>query len=181
MIVAGLDVSLAGSGVAVYDTALREWKLSLVKAPAQGDSLRMMRYRIRLAIDGVLDLLPAHGLVLIALEKPLPARSGFASLQLERAAVYWQLVDQLLPKCELIDIHPKVRAKLATGNGNASKPEVLKRVRADFPDLTVRDHNAADAVALCAAAAAAVGAPLMTYDAKQQAAYDSVSWPEIGR
>jgi Holliday junction resolvasome RuvABC endonuclease subunit len=179
MIVVGLDVSLTCSGVAIVGGNQEQSGITTrrVSSPDLGDSLLGVRNRIRVAVDGLLQVIPSRT-SLIVIEKPLPARSGFASLQLERGALYWWLVDQLLPRCVVVPVHPKTRAKLATGNGNATKRDVRAAVRADFPGVQVPDDNVADAVALAVAGARSLGVSLVEYSPAQLEAYGKVSWPE---
>lgn len=176
MIVVGLDVSLTQTGIAVVDTETESVVTFRVAAPKGDDGLAAMRLRIRKCVDGVIHRIPPH-VDLVVAETPLPARGGFAALQLERAAAFWFLMDQLLPRTQVVGVHPKTRAKLATGNGNASKKDVLEHVREDFPDLVIRDDNEADAVALAAAGSRWLGAPLVAYSVEQEKAYANVAWP----
>lgn len=178
MIVVGLDVSLTQTGIAVVDTEVRSVVTARVAAPKTEAGLAAMRLRIRKCVDGVMHRIPPR-FDLVVVERPLPARGGFAALQLERAAAYWFLVDQLIPRGLVLDVHPKTRAKLATGDGNASKKDVLVRVREDFPDLVIRDDNEADAVVLADAGSRWLGAPLRAYTAEQEKAFANVAWPEM--
>jgi Holliday junction resolvasome RuvABC endonuclease subunit len=182
VIVVGIDVSLTKTGVAIVDTETRTVTAGRVVSASLGEGVVPMRNRIRKAVDGVLGWMP-HAIDLVVLERPLPARGGFASLQLERAAAYWFLVDQLVPRCggAIADVHPSTRAMLATGNGHAKEAEVLARIRSDFPDLVVADDNVADAVALAAGGAAWLGTRLIEYSPKQETAHGNVSWPSISK
>lgn len=176
MIVVGLDISLTQTGIAIVDTEVRSVVTSRVSAPKAADGLAAMRLRIRKCVDGVMHRIPPH-VDLVVVERPLPARGEFAGLQIERGAAYWFLMDQLLPRALVVDVHPKTRAGLATGNGNASKKDVLARVREDFPDLVIRDDNEADALVLADAGSRWLGAPLRAYSLKQEQAFAKVAWP----
>lgn len=166
------------TGVAIVDTEVRSVVTARVAAPKGADGLAAMRLRIRKCVDGVMHRIPPH-FDLIVVERPLPARGGFAALQIERGAAYWFLMDQLIPRGLVVDVHPNTRAMLATGNGAAKKKDVLARVREDFPDLVVRDDNEADAVVLADAGSRWLGAPLRAYSAKQEKAFANVAWPEM--
>lgn len=178
MIVVGLDVSLTQTGIAIVDTELKRIVLATrVKSASSGSSLMARRSRIRRCVDGVLRFVPAR-VDLVVAEMPLPPVSGKAGLQIERGAAYWMLVDQLLPRVPVVEVHPRTRAKLATGNGNGTKDDVVRSMRAAFPDLLIADDNVGDAVALAVAGARWLGAPLMEFSAKQDEAYGAVPWPE---
>ena len=180
MIVVGLDVSLTRTGVCVIDTELRQIVLATrVASPSTGPALLARRSRIRKCVDGVLMFIPPHT-DLVVLEQPLPPVGGKAGLQIERGGAYWMLVDQLAPRTALVEVHPRTRAKFATGNGNASKDDVVAAMRAAFPDARIADDNVADAVALAAAGARWLGAPLMELSPKQDEAYGAVPWPGKG-
>jgi Holliday junction resolvasome RuvABC endonuclease subunit len=179
MIIMGLDVSLVQTGIARWQelpSGAQHLETFRVPSPDLGDSLLAMRRRIRVTVDRVMLRMP-KSFDLLVVERPLPARSGFASLQLERAAAYWMLIDQLLPRGPVVDVHPKTRAKIATGNGNAKKRDVLLQARRDFHPLQLADDNAADAVVLMAAGCARFGRPLIEYTAEQRKGLAAIEWP----
>lgn len=181
MIVVGLDVSLVCTGIAIHWTDREEWqplmRTERVKTVPSGDSLQELSERIALVVAGTLAVIPKSPLELLVVEQPVPS-TRLSALQLERAAAYYMLVDKLAPRCKhVVAIHPRTRAKLACGNGNARKRVVRDAVRADFPGLLIPDDNVADAVALAAAGAAWLGAPLLEYTVPQLEAFGRVPWP----
>jgi hypothetical protein len=178
----GVDPSLTCTGLAligpdgVGTTRVRT-------SPQEG--LRGLRDRIRVAVGQTLRFAGAAGPVplLTVIEAPVVVRGGRGGAQLERAWLYGLLVDQLLIRGEVVAVRPKVRAKYATGNGNAEKPEVLAAVRAAFPLADVPNHDVADALALAAMGARASGRPSEQLSAdddvskKQMEAMAAVAWP----
>jgi Holliday junction resolvasome RuvABC endonuclease subunit len=178
VIVVGIDVSLRATGLAIRDTVLEVTTTGRVVAPALGDDVLAVRNRIRRCVDGVLRWMPPR-VDLVVIEHPIPATSGYASMQLERAAAYWILVDQLVARCPVAAVHPRTRAKLATGNGNASKAAVLAAMRETFPQVNIPDDNVADAVALVEAGARRVGYGTVLYSPEQMSAFAKVAWPRI--
>lgn len=173
MIAVGLDPSLTCSGVAVMDgeggIATRR-----VVAPNLGASLLARRNRIRRAVDGILAVLPLR-IDITVIEVP-HSRQQYGA-QNERIALYWILVDQLIARGPVMEVAPSQRAKLATGNGRAKKPDVIAATRAAFPDVRIPDDNVADAVGLAWAGARWAGMPAPEYSHGQEEAFARLDWP----
>ncbi|WP_345434808.1 hypothetical protein [Microbacterium gilvum] len=139
------------------------------------------RRRMRRMLTGMLVGVPAQ-VDLSVVEGPAIA-GKFRGKADERAGLRWMLIDQLLARGPVAVVTPNTRELLAVGRGFARgtsqavrKGAVLDRVRATFPEVQIPDHNAADAVALAAAGAHALGMP-MTYSAKQISAHAGIAWP----
>lgn len=178
MIVVGLDLSLRCSGIAIGD------ELTRVQSGTTS-GVRETRDRIYYCAARISLLLPPKGDdVLAVVEAPSFAtpkeRRG---LEHERAALWWITVDQLYRReFDVVTVTPKQRAKLATGNGNAKKPEVKAAMRAAHPGLWIADDNVADAVALRDAGLRHLGRlpSAVPWDKKQDEAMRAVRWPERG-
>lgn len=177
----GVDLSLSVTGVAVIDVGGDAPVVSCdrVTCRRRGGSLGERAARIAEVVDGVRAAIPADA-DLVVVESPLPAVSGFHGLQLERAAAFWMVVTYLMRTVPVVEVHPRVRAKLATGSGNARKDDVLAAVRAAFPGVSVADHNVADALVLAGAGARWMGVPVVDYSAGQESAFTGVVWPGSG-
>ena len=172
VIVVGLDLSLASTGVAV----IRDGQVSLerVDAAASDDPLQSWR-RIESTAERTLRQVPAGALVV--LEGPSwGSRFGKPD---ERHAQRWMVRGPLLACGHVVVIvSPRTRAKYAANDGKAQKRAVLASMRARHPDLTIRDHNVADALALAAMGARSFGSPIDGEPSKQQIeAMGAVSWP----
>jgi len=172
VIVVGLDLSLASTGVAV----LRAGHVFLhrVDGKADDDPLQSWR-RIKTTASQTLGHVPA--VALVVLEGPSwGSRFGKPD---ERHAQRWIVRGALLERGHrVVVVAPRTRAKYAALNGKAEKRAVLAAMRARHPDLTIRDHNVADALALAAMGARSLGTPIDGVAEKQQTeAMDAVSWP----
>lgn len=173
MIAVGLDPSLTCTGLAIFDTE-GGVVTRRVRTPNIGTSLLARRQRMRRAIDGVLSNVPARVDVTL-IEVPNAAKQHGAHG--ERMALYWWLVDQMFARGPVVEVAPKSRAKLATGNGNAGKDDVVEFVRAAFPDVRIPDDNVADAVGLAWAGARWAGIPTPEYSPMQEEAFARLAWP----
>ena len=192
-VVVGIDSSLTCSGCARVDLGVgadgqleavrRETWRALAPQPDESN-VRSERRRIRVMLREILALVPDF-VDLSVIEGPAPA-AGFSGKADERAGLRWMLIDQLLVRGPVAVVTPGTRAVLATGRGlrrrknesaRAAKANVLEMVRAQFPDAHVPNHDVADAVALAAAGAHALGMPLPYTDA-QITAHGKVLWPE---
>lgn len=172
MIAVGLDPSLTCSGVAIANGT--EVTTRRVMAPNQGKSLLARRNRIRFALDGILTPIP-HRVDVTVIEVP-HSKQQFGA-QNERIALYWFLVDQLAARGPVVEVAPSQRAKLATGNGRATKGDVVAVTRAAFPEAQIPDDNVGDAIALMWAGARWVGAEMPTYLPGQEEAFERLAWP----
>jgi crossover junction endodeoxyribonuclease RuvC len=73
-----------------------------------------------------------------------------------------------------------VRAKYATGKGNAGKQDVLASVVRDHPDTEILDHNMADAMIFAAMGSRSIGKPMeiRMQESPEMEAYDKVNWDD---
>lgn len=176
MSVVGVDPSLTCTGLARITDGYLE-TLRLPTKPEGGDLLDTRR-RVRYITGRMVAFVPSGSLALVeAMYVPQGGKS--AGSVIERAWLFGFLVDQLIARgCTVVPVRPKVRAKLATGNGNAEKRDVLDAIRDRFPATRIPDDNVADAVALAAAGARWLGSPVDGALTKpQNEAMASVPWP----
>jgi Holliday junction resolvasome RuvABC endonuclease subunit len=174
VIAVGLDLSLTCSGVSVAtERTVQSWR---VQTGPASDVLGTWR-RIRTAASRVIRNVPAPCLVVVEWAS-YQSRNGQPD---ERAAQRWQVVGHLAELgCEVVKVAPSQRAKYATGNGRAKKPEVLASMRARHPLLEIPDHNVADSVALAAMGMRFLGAPIDGVASREQdEVMRAVRWPDI--
>ncbi|WP_146244946.1 crossover junction endodeoxyribonuclease RuvC [Curtobacterium sp. MCBD17_028] len=172
--VVGLDLSLACSGV-TYISPTGHIDARRVQTSTTSGVLEEWR-RIRTAAARVVRLVPAPCLVLVEWAS---YGSKFGA-QDERGAHRWLVAGTLAELgCDVVKVSPKQRAKYATGNGNAKKPEVLAAMRDRHPGVAIPDDNVADALALGAMGARWLGHPV-DGDAsrEQQQVMRAVRWPQ---
>ena len=174
-VVLGLDPSLTCTGVALVDTVTGEVQTRRVIAPNQGASLIARRNRIRKALDGILAPVPVR-LAVTVVEVP-HSRQQFGA-QNERVALYWMLVDQLIARGPVVEVAPAQRAKLATGNGRASKDDVVAAMTARHPGVRIPDDNVADALALADAGVAWATGDQTHFNPGQAETFGRLAWPD---
>ena len=138
MRVIGLDLSLTATGIAT-DTAT--YTLSSRKLGLTGTA-RLAWYRDQITIHAThADLAIIEGYAYGAIHK----REALGELGGTIRLALW---DHQIP---YIDIPPKLLKKYATGNGNATKPEMVLAAQRHL-GYTGTDHNCADAMWLRAIA-----------------------------
>lgn len=180
MDVYGVDPSLTCTGLA-KTTPAGVILTKRVKTAATGSGLGAIRKRVRYIVGQTLLFAP-EGPFVTVIEKPyVPQGSKAAGSVIERAWLFGLLVDQLICRGGVVDVMPTTRAKLATGNGNARKPQVHAAMQLAFPLVDVPDHNVADAVALLWAGARWAGHEVPEYSEKQLESWNGVAWPDEAR
>jgi len=160
MIVAGIDPSLTATGVAVLDTDGPVWAVGTVKStpPKNADAAAQLT-RIQLLVRSVELRLLEHPLDLAVIEAPAFSKNN--GMAHERAGLWWMLFQMLMEQgCRVLVVKPNVRAKYATGKGNAGKDEVMLAVSRRYADCLISNNNEADAVVLAAMGARHGGDPV---------------------
>lgn len=185
MIVAGLDLSLRGTGVAVVDTTQRWLPLLFLEgspAPDTADGERpgvaVRAERVALLAERILADLAPLPLDLAVLEGPvLSVRHG---LQHERAGLWWMVAEGLRRRgVPTAEVAPTGRAVYATGRRNASKPSVVAATVPRY-GLHPRNDNIADAMILAAMGARYLGHAIDDpLPPRHTAALHRVLWPVL--
>lgn len=171
--VIGIDPSLTATGIASsLGWCRRIGQDDVTKLPvwARADALVDLADRI---VEEVGDA------ELVVAERVAAAKAyGGAS---ERAGLFWLIARRLrsreIPFVEATPQHGKI---YATGNGNASKKQVIAGVRHWWPHYSIgSDDNLADAVTFCAMGADELGHPLAAepMPATHRRALAGVTWP----
>ncbi len=165
--VLGLDLSLTCTGMAG-----RDWTRAL--KPGKLTGLERIRWIQAVIVDEATDA------TLVALEGPSygSGTQGRQSGHHERAGLWWMVRDAL-DRCDIpiAVVPPALRAKYATGRGNAGKADVMAEVARRYPWFTGGEDEA-DALVLAAMAADHLGAPMADMPAAHRVALDGVAWPE---
>lgn len=178
MIALGIDPSLTGTGIAYLEWDWPHdftpcWQ-TLTVTPGKCDGTVWGELsRIRYITRQVVDSMDGSDVDVAVIEGPsMHSKGGKPD---ERAGLRWAIIEAL--SAHFIDVavvSPGTRAVLAADDGNASKTDVLKRMRLIHPDLG--DHNQADAAALALAGAKWMGMHV-TYTQHQQNAWERITWP----
>lgn len=181
MIIVGIDPSLTATGIAVLRTTGGPlWCVTTVKSkPTKNGGPGSMLTRIHAIAEYIDSTIVGHShsanqdVAWIALEAP--AFSKNTGMAHERAGLWWHLYAMLSEHAPVVVVKPNVRAKYATGRGNAGKDEVMLAVAKRYPDAGVANNNEADAVVLAAMGARYGGTPIeSTLPAAHQLAMKTV-------
>ncbi len=167
--VAGIDVSLTGTGVATLGgTAL------VTSKGRRKDSIAQRRTRIKGIVD---EVLIAVGVVDLAVVEG-PSHHSVGGSVWDRAGLWWRIVDRLCAEDIPVAVMPPMsRAKYATGNGGSRKEAVMEAAQRRYGAVLDND-NEADALVLRAAGLDWLGQPLAEVPAGHRAALAGCQWPE---
>ena len=161
--VVGLDVSLTGTGVALFDITddpdYRSARVEVIETKGKkGATLWERRVRLRTIADSIEQIIYQDNLQPNLAVIEAPSYGSMHGSQHDRSGLWWMVVEMLMSfGIDVGSVPPQTRAKYATGKGNASKDAVLVAVVKAFPDLPIENNNVADAVALAAMGARHLG------------------------
>ena len=175
--ITGLDLSLASTGIArIVDG--RGHVDRVRSAGHNGDTLGARQHRLHAIASTVCARARLSDLVVI--ESPAYSRTQGAAH--DRSGLWWLIVNHLIRHhVPVAEVPPSVRAKFATGRGNAGKDEVLAAVIKRYPDVDVTGNDEADALTLAAMGALHLGVPLtgaIPVTADQARIVAVQRWPE---
>lgn len=167
--VAGIDVSLTGTGVATLGgTTL------ITSSGRRKDSIAQRRTRIKGIVD---EVLLAIGVVDLAVVEG-PSHHSVGGSVWDRAGLWWRIVDRLCAEDIPVAVMPPMsRAKYATGNGGSRKDAVMEAAQRRYGAVLDND-NEADALVLRAAGLDWLGQPLAEVPAGHRAALAGCQWPD---
>lgn len=176
MRVVGLDLSLTGTGYADLNTSGPTVILERLGSPPAGDGWEDRYGRIRGLADRVAEHIGHPNLVVI--EAPAyGSRTGHVH---DRAGLWWQVYRKARDLAAVAVVAPAVRAKYATGKGNAGKDEVLAATVRRYPWAMVENNDHADALVLAAMGARSLGAAVEASVPKSAVeAVGRVAWPDL--
>ena len=177
MKIVGIDPSLTSTGLAAvfldgesHEVAVDRIKSKPVSSDLDARWERLYDIRVEIAdwTRGA-DLVVVEGL---AYASPSPFSA-------ERAGLWWLVIDhELRRQVPVAVVPPAVRAKYATGRGNAGKDEVLAAVVRRYPAVEVTGNDEADALILAAMGARYLGEPIDDLPAANLAVVAKASWPQ---
>lgn len=158
----GVDPSLTGTGLALLDTDdhLVIPVETITTKGAKDATLDDRRHRLLDITERIVYAAVMHKSDLAVIEAPSlgQARQGGV---LDRHGLWWLVITRLAEaRVPVTPVAPTVRAKYATGRGNAGKDEVLLAVAKRYPHVDVQNNNEADALVLAAIGARLTGHPI---------------------
>lgn len=192
--VAGIDLSLTNTGVAVHRGDLERPRLrNVLSAPnktsrtddgAAYSSLLDRRTRIQTIAARVLEAALADydpesdDPPLFVIESPVVLQSNSGQATIDRIGLWWYIVTLLFKRGVVVEVAPTTLKRYATGSGSGRKAGVLASMPYMFPGLFVDDDNTADALVLMAMGARALGFPVEPSPQRvTPSALDAVKWP----
>ena len=201
MLVVGIDLSLASTGIAIIeniDGAMRVETATVESSGHRADLLAVRTNRITSLVDGIVTtVLQASGSLttevtpwgseelavrgypkcdLVLIEAPSYGSTGASSW--DRAGLWWMLVAQLHDLgVPVAWAAPTTRMKYATGSGKGQdKAAVAAAAARLFPDAAI--HNSDEADALIFAHMASVHLSMIEGLARHTDCLKAVHWPE---
>lgn len=175
--VLGLDLSLTGTGIARIGAE----GVELLTTVRPGK--RIGHERIDYILNAIHEAQRGALLDLVVIEGPSYGNQGKGRQRghHERAGLWWLTTHGLWGiRGAYAVVAPMARAKYATGNGGASKAEVLAAVRERYGHLVtagVRNDNEADALTLAAMGVDHLGGDLPEVPAVNRQALLKADWP----
>lgn len=169
--VAGIDVSLTGTGIATTGGTLL--------IPTTGKRADNLVTRHRRLAGIARTVLEAVGHVDLAVIEG-PSHHSIGGSTWDRGGLWWLIIDGLLDReIPVATVPPTCRAKYATGNGAARKTAVLEAARTRYGQPYPND-NEADAAILRAMGLDRLGQPLAAVPAGHRVALNGCEWPDLG-
>lgn len=154
--VVGLDLSLTSTGIAVHG-AIPDWAGTIKSKGTKADTWEMRRQRIDGIVGRVIPPIPEGALVVVE----APSYGSTTGSAHDRSGLWWITFDTLTALgYTVLPVAPTVRAKYATGKGNAGKDAVLAAAVRRYPGIEIDDNNVADAVVLMAIGCRLLGEPI---------------------
>lgn len=168
--IAGLDVSLTGTGIATTAGTT-----TITTKGKRADSLVQRHRRFQGITRRLFDELGTCDLAVV--EAPAYGAPGGSTW--DRGGLWWLIIDGLLDReIPVALVSPRSRAKYAAGNGNAGKAAVMRAVQQTYGVLT-SDDNQSDALCLRAMGHDWAGQPIGSVPEINRTALLSCEWPDF--
>ncbi|MEU2013078.1 hypothetical protein [Nocardia sp. NPDC019302] len=155
--VVGLDLSLTSTGIAIAPPRTRPACGTIGSAGKKGDSWATRYRRLGDLAGRIIVAVPEGALVVME----APSYGSVTGSQHDRSGLWWMVFDLLAGTTRtVLPVEPTVRAKYATGKGNAGKDAVLAAAVRRYADINITGNDTADAVVLMAIGCRLLGAPI---------------------
>lgn len=160
MIIAGIDLSLTSTGVAVIRSPERvETATVTSKPPAAGtETVRTRFERMEKITAEILDLVDDADVV--GIESPAYGMRNAGKIH-DRSGLWWWIVGKIEARgVPVVEVSPPSRMMYATGKGNAGKDLVLISAAATYKQAEITGNDVADAVVIAAMVSRLAGQPI---------------------
>lgn len=160
MIIAGIDLSLTRTGVALVRSPERVETSTVVSKPPKAgtETLRSRFERMETIATEVLDTV--GGAELVGIESPAYGIRNAGKVH-DRSGLWWRIVAALEQRgVSVVEVSPPSRMMYATGKGNAGKDLVLVTTAATYKQAEVTGNDVADAVVIAAMVSRLAGQPI---------------------
>lgn len=160
MIIAGIDLSLACTGLAMVRSPERVQTSTVTsKPPKPGTETVRSRYeRMEQITTGILDAI--DGADVVGIEAPAYGMRHAGKVH-DRSGLWWWVVGQLEALgVPVVEVTPPSRMMYATGKGNAGKDLVLVTAAATYKQAEITGNDVADAVVIAAMVSRLAGQPI---------------------
>lgn len=176
--VVGIDASLTGTGLASIRTGEEPLAIVAGRKGKRNEPLEMRAIRQDVLLDTARGFIIRAEPDLVAIEAPAFGTPGGSTW--DRAGLWWGLIQVARKRnIPVVEISPRTRALYATGNGGASKPEVLSGVQATL-QLSYDEENMIDATVLALIGARWLGSPIDgPLQAHHTRAMAAIAWPTM--
>lgn len=167
--IVGVDPSMTGTGIALYDVVRNTTATHLIKSkPPEVEERNKKGKKVKpswpdrldrhqLIVDKVIEIVPAGSFVIY--EGPAYSATGNATHDI--GGIWWLMAIALRQHgCTVLVVGPGSRAKYATGKGNAPKAEVLAAAIKRYADYEIVNDNVADGVVFLAIGRRLLGVPI---------------------
>lgn len=156
---AGIDPSLTGAAVVTYDTDTGEKSVVSFSSKPDKGTIKSRLERIDSLSDKIVEAV-VKGTLPTAVGIEGPAYSSNTGKVWDRAGLWWSVIFKLDKyDLDVYEVPPTMRAKFASGKGNAGKDEVLLAAARTYPDFDFKTNDQADALVICALIARAHDEP----------------------
>ncbi|MFC4373330.1 hypothetical protein ACFO5K_04375 [Nocardia halotolerans] len=175
--VIGIDLSLTATGIAQSRVGEQTADLRVIETTGRKNDRWIDRWhRLGYITHTISHHVIVNAPTLAVIEAPAYASNTGAMH--DRSGAWWltysMLADEGVP---ILPVAPNIRAKYATGKGNASKDEVLAAAVRRYPLLDINSNDTADAVILMAIGRRLIGDPIDDLPAKHLEALATLEIP----
>ena len=160
MIIAGIDPSLACTGIAVVRSPERVETATVTSRPPKPgtETIRTRFERMEQITTRILDAVDRADVV--GIESPAYGMRNAGKVH-DRSGLWWWIVGQLEARgVPVVEVTPPSRMMYATGKGNAGKDLVLVTAAATYKQAEITGNDVADAVVIAAIVSRLVGQPI---------------------